>query len=296
MRFLLPTGEQVTVGPGAIIGRASGAGVRVDHPSVSEASALVSLRGGHLKLLALRGLFRVESRALAEIRLDVGQVIWLAREVRLTVLDVVLPQHSLALSGFGPAPVELLSSVLSLWGAPAPRAVPGYDPQAPATVWDAGDRWMMRLQGGPPRELSPGDRFEVAGAPAAVVAIPLGAVAVTPTRQAGRLDPPVRVVARYETVHVHREGQPPSVIDGIPARLLSELIRFDAPTPWEWVAAEIWGGDLDRDSLRRRWDRSLGRLRIALREAGLDPERVRADGTGNVEWVVGPGDEVVDES
>ncbi len=61
VRFQLPDGTQRDLYPGDIIGRLWSAALHVDDARVSEAHALVSLRGRELQLLALRGRFAVDS-------------------------------------------------------------------------------------------------------------------------------------------------------------------------------------------------------------------------------------------
>ena len=68
--FQLPNGEVAKATPGSILGRLSSASVRIDDPRVSEAHALVSLRGSELKLLTLRGSIRVDGRRDADVHLD----------------------------------------------------------------------------------------------------------------------------------------------------------------------------------------------------------------------------------
>ncbi len=54
-RFLAPDGRSELLGPGDIIGRMPTATLTINDPHVSEAHALVSLRGSELKLPGLRG-------------------------------------------------------------------------------------------------------------------------------------------------------------------------------------------------------------------------------------------------
>ncbi len=54
-------GPTLWLGPGELIGRNPVAGLTLDDASVSEAHALVSLRGGRFVLLGLRGVFTVDA-------------------------------------------------------------------------------------------------------------------------------------------------------------------------------------------------------------------------------------------
>ena len=117
----------------------------------------------------------------------------------------------------------------------------------------------------------------------------------TPTRLDGALHPPLRIVARFDTVHIHVEGRPVVTFDGLHARILSELVAVGGPASWDVIAGEVWKEDADdRLQLRRRWDVSLARLRRKLREARVRPDLVRAGGTGQVELLLYEHDSVED--
>ena len=150
--FRLPSGEMVKATPGSILGRLSSASVRIDDPRVSEAHALVSLRGSELKLLTLRGSLRVEGRRDADVVLEAGLRIHLARGVELKVVAVELPSSMTALQlrsqgkPFGEQ-VELTRSVYSILPQPEPQIVSRYTQNAPAHVWNTSDGWCIRLAG-----------------------------------------------------------------------------------------------------------------------------------------------------
>ena len=116
------------------------------------------------------------------------------------------------------------------------------------------------------------------------------------TRLKGRLHPPLRIVAQYDTVQLHREGATPLVLNGLPARIVSELVSFDGPASWEAVAGELWRGEDDRYALRRKWDVNLARLRRKLRDARVRPDLVKADGSGHFELLLYDGDTVEDRT
>src|SRR5688572_12986358 len=100
-------GTVVKLSPGALIGRLSSADLRFAEPTVSEAHALVSLRGRELKLLALRRWFEVGGHRLSELSLAAGQHIHLAEHIVLVVEEVHVASRILALSGLDPDPYEL---------------------------------------------------------------------------------------------------------------------------------------------------------------------------------------------
>jgi len=296
-RFRLPTKETIDLCPGDIIGRLWTAALRLDDPRISEAHALVSLRGDQLKLLALRGLISDGGPPISEVVLRSGVRVRLARDYAIAVEAVELPEDVLALDGFGGRPVVLTRSVYSVVDADRLQLVQGFIPDAAATIWSTGDGWRLRRAGAAPCEIEPGGRWTISGVTFSAVAVALKELAQAGTQFAkGRLYPPMRIVSRYETAHVHRRGLPTLAISGTPAQILSELVSFGRPVPWEVAAGEIWRGEKDRMVLRQRWDRNLSSLRRKLRTAGVRPDLVRSDGKGNIELLLRPGDEIVDES
>lgn len=106
---------------------------------------------------------------------------------------------------------------------------------------------------------------------------------------------PLKIVARFETVHLVREGEAVVVISGHMARVISELVTAQTAIAWEPLAVQLWGDD-DRAVLRRRWDMQLLRLRSKLRDHGVRQDLLRADGTDLIELVLGLADTVVDDT
>ena len=86
VRLRLPDGSVDHLGPGDIIGRTWTAALRLDDPGVSEAHALVSLRGETLKLLALRGRFLVDGQPSVDVDLAPGQHLRISQETELVVI------------------------------------------------------------------------------------------------------------------------------------------------------------------------------------------------------------------
>ena len=294
VRLTLSDGTSARVHPGQLIGRARTAALRIDDPRISEALAMVSLRGRALYLIALRGMLRGRSGPVTEVRLVRGARLELAPGLRVTVDEIVLPERMLAISGLGPAPQELVDSVHHICLKPQPLLGDGFLPDADVVIWSTADGWKFRLQGGLAEELVEGTRIVLGDRTLEVVGIDLDEIAVDPTRQGGGSRAPLRLVLRQETVHLQIGERPVVRISGISARIICEVARFDAPTPWDWVAREVWG-DLDRETLRVRWDRNLRTARARIRQAGLPGDLVRADGHGNIELVLREGDQVIDE-
>jgi len=293
--FQLPNGEVAKATPGSILGRLSSASVRIDDPRVSEAHALVSLRGSELKLLTLRGSIRVDGRRDADVILEAGLRIQLARGVELKVLAVELPSSMTALQiysqgkTFGDA-VELTRSVYAIIPQPEPRIVPRYVQGAPAHVWNTSDGWCIRLGERERIQLEAGATFAVAGFTVAVVSLPLPEAGMTETVFSDRGYTTLQIIDRDGTIHIHARGHDSLVLNGKPAQIISELISMEVLAPWYVVAGEIWPRTRDLKILRRNWDQCLNRLRKKLREGGIRDNLVNADGTGNIELFLLPGD------
>jgi len=281
--------------PGSILGRLSSASVRIDDPRVSEAHALVSLRGSELKLLTLRGSLRVEGRRDADVVLEAGLRIYLARGVELKVVAVELPSSMTALQirsqgrPFGEQ-VELTRSVYSVLPQPEPQIVPRYVQSAPAHVWNTSDGWCIRLSGQERVQLTAGASFEVAGFSVSVIDVPLPEAGITETVVSNRSYTTLQIIDRDGTIHIHPQGKRSMVLNGKPAQIISELLCMEVLAPWYVVAGEIWPRTRELKVLRRNWDQCLNRLRKKLREGGIRDNLVNADGTGNIELFLLPGD------
>lgn len=86
-RFRLPDDRLVDAAPGDILGRLPTAAVRLNDPRISEAHALVSLRGRTLRLLALRGRFAVAGGVTS----DLNALAWPVRNDSATHVALALP-------------------------------------------------------------------------------------------------------------------------------------------------------------------------------------------------------------
>ncbi len=125
-------------------------------------------------------------------------------------------------------------------------------------------------------------------------AVDLAEAGVTTTKTARRRA--LRVVTRYDTVHLHVDGRPTAFLNGRPAQLVSELADMDGPAHWEVVAGEMWPRMADKQQLRSRWDRTLERLRKRLAAQSVCADLVRSAGAGRVELFLYPDDELRIES
>lgn len=284
-----PDGSVHQLGHGDLIGRVWTAALPVDDARVSEAHALVSLRQGRLRLLALRARFAVDGEPHRELVLQAGQTIELARGVPLEVVEVRLPAQVLALSG-PDLPLTPLPSACWLTLKPQPRLQPKPSAAAVAAIWFTGG-WRARVGDGPVQELGPGDQLLVGDRTFEAVlqstAEPDGA-----TRIADRFDAPLRIVCHYDTAVVERQGVTALTLSGNYGRLVSELAEIGAPVEWAAVARQLWPDEADGTLIRRRWDMLLNRLRRKLRERSLRTDLVRSDGAGRVLLQLAAGDVV----
>lgn len=287
-------GPAHTLHPGDLIGRLGLAALRVDDPRVSEAHALVSLRAGQLQLLALRGGLAVDRTRVGEVVLAPGLRVRLARDLYLHVHEVHLPDVALALE-LDDLEAQILTGSASLVIEPEPGLSPRFEPDAAAQLWSDGLRWRLRI-GDEVLLLEPGMVLDVDGHRVVVRTVPLVRAGQEATALGGQLQPPLRLVANYDTVHIHRKKFDPVVFSGMAARILSELVALDGPAAWEVVAEQVWRDVEHRHHLRRRWDVTLGRLRAKLEQHGIRPNLVRSAGTGHVELLLLDGDVVEDRS
>jgi hypothetical protein len=285
-------GAVFDLGHGDLIGRLWSAALHLDDPWISEAHALVSLRGDALHLLALRGRMRVGDVARDEVRLDPGVRVALAPQVSVEVVSVRLPDEVLALEAEGLGR-RVLHGTCGLISLPRPAIVPLSQEGIEAMVWRVASGWRVRVVGGDAKPLLAGDQVRLGGATFTAVEVTVAPTAAT--RRQATTDSRVRVVARYDSVHVFREGAPPWTLGGVPARLTSELVRFGVPVTWTMLAAELWPeGSGDPVAQRKRLDAALSRLRARLSEGDVRTDLVRFTGAGSIELFLHAGDTVED--
>ncbi|MEZ4402551.1 MAG: FHA domain-containing protein [Kofleriaceae bacterium] len=289
----LPGGRLVEVGPGDLLGRTPTAAVVIDDPRVSEAHAFVSLRHGELHLLSLRRLIVVDGRPRNDVVLCPGQVIGIADELAVTVTAVATPTEVVALRTPG-QPLRHLSQVVSIVDHP-PRIVARVELDAHAQLWSIGDAWRLRRRGHPDEAVGPGASFDVDGVSFTLVTVPIGQAGPHATQGAGATAEPLRLVAYYDTVQIHRRNRELATLGGTSARIVSELVACQGPTSWEVLARGVWSDEADTTALRHRWDVALGRLRARLRELDVR-DLVRSVGAGQLSLELYDGDEVDDRT
>ena len=295
-RLRLPSGSTADLCPGDIVGRLWNAALRLDDGRISEAHAMVSLRGGALKLLSLRGMLAVDRVPARAVRLEPGLRVALAEGLEIEVEAVELPDQVLAISLADGRPRILTASVYSVLPGPPPRLEPRYQTDASGWLWSTEAGWRIQPGEGPVHALEAGSEWRLGDHRVQAVSLPRGEADVRSTRQSGSIFPPLKIIAWFDTVHLHRQGHPTLALSGKPAQLLSLLVSFSGPVGWEVAAGELWRKADDRVQLRQRWDRTLSKLRDRLREGRVRPDLVRADGTGNYELLLLDGDETIDQT
>lgn len=289
-----PGGVVAELYPGDFVGRAASAALALDDGRVSEAHAMVSLREGQLHLLPLRGTLALDGEPVSHVILRPGLTLELAPGVALAVLEVHLPDAVLGVEGEGLLR-QMVPSVASILSEGRLRVVSGFREDAAAQLWSSGDGFRARV-GDHTIPVAAGDELVLGGRRVRFVAIPLGEAGPDVTRRDGGLSDPIHVVARFDTVQLHREGRAPVHFAGMQARLLTELLAVGGPIGWSALTQELWPDEDDAVLRRGRLDALLLRVRRRLRAAGLRADLVRTDGSGTVELVRYPHDRFEDRS
>lgn len=288
VRVRLPDGRRVDLMPEDIIGRMARADLRLNDPRVSEAHAMVSLRGRQLRLLALAGEIACDREPGRRVVLVPGARIALAPGLVLEIEEVNLPETWLTLQLPRQDPEPLLHSVYSVVDGPPRRLVPGHDPQALAWIWRSGEAWFTRTPDAEPLALHPGP-VEIAGQLGELAVEAAEGVASTVFGSTA----PRRFVLRYDTVDIEQSGRVRGTISGLPARLFCELAQMSGPVEWRMLADLVWD-DPDRDYVRKRFDRTIEKLRDRLTLLGIERDLVRSTGTAMWQVMLREGDEIVE--
>lgn len=293
VHIVLHDGREVALRPGDLIGRAASAALCLDDGRVSEAHALVSLRGGALRLLALRGLFLVDDQLVAAVTLSAGLRVELAPGLAFRVTELALPRRVAALRGDG-LQLQALASLSSLLLDPEPRISPRYEPDAVAVLWGSGDGWRLQRAGEEARPLGDGEGFEVGGRRFVLDSIPLAHAGPGATEASD--SQPLTIQLAGSVVEVRRGDSEPVTIRGNGAHLIRELVEFAGPVDWYTLARQVWRDESsgDRTRLRARLDTTLKRVRARLRDAGIGAGLLTFTQTGQVELLTQPGDRIVE--
>lgn len=286
-----PSGQRVLLGPGDFIGRSEMAALCLDDPRISEAHAMISLRDGALKLIALRGRFRHKGKVLSEVELVAGLEVELAGHVTLRCEHVEMPESMLGLL-IGEELEVMLTTTLTLYTEDFPTLRRGYDPMGAAVFWSTGSQWRASLGSAPPIPLTLGDRLELDGTTIEVIAIELERAARAHTRKTIRS--PWTFTCHEAHVDIAPEGQSLIRITGIPGKILLHLLRRGGSASCTQIIGDVWPEDASEpQALRRRFDAGLKRLRDHI--ACLLPQGehlVALDGTGVIALTLAAQDRV----
>lgn len=287
----LPTGGHCQLHPGDQIGRHTRCALQLTDQRVSEAHAMLAMRGGDLRLLGLRGGLAIDGRIVRDPILEPGLTIELAPGLAVEIREVSLPRRVLAVRGPG-LRLTQLGGTMSLFLTPRCELVNGYRPEAVAWLHDDGEHWFCSTADGIQGPLHAGAPLELPGWTGELVWKDLETSAPA-TLDPYRPDEALRIEAWFDSVRLFQAGRMQVQLSGRQARVLSELVQIAQPVAWEAVAAEVWSDVQDRWLLRKRWDTNLRRLRRSLADGGIRSDLVASDGTGCVALVAYPGDELV---
>lgn len=299
----LPDGTTVSLAPGAIIGRMAGAALRLSDPRISEAHALVTVRGTDLRLLSLRGRMSAGGHLTGAVTLTPGLRVVLAGFYPLLVLDVLLPRAVLAVAvttregrRHGPFPVDGVTSLVPLGKEDAtPCFTARFHADAPGVLWHHDDTLRLRRKDGSEEILTPGSATNLDPWRLECVMAPLSTWDAGETAADGRLDDALTVTLNYDVVHVRATSGGTVSFDGLLARLISEVACVRTPVAWGDIALALWPEENDEAVVRGRWDQATSRIRRKLRAAGLRGDLLRSS-SGLVELVLGPRDTLEDLS
>lgn len=286
-------GARFEVGPGAIIGRLTHADIPIPDPRVSEAHALLSLRAEAFHLLGLRGRFMVNGEVSTDTALEEGMRIELAPGAGLTVDAIQLPAAILALATPGQSPIPL-PGVVSVAGQPAPTIRSGFHADASDHIFPDGEEAVRISRGQLPQMIQVGNTFQVDGVPFTLQTIPLRSLSTPRTRAEGRYDAPLRIITRYDVVHIQREGAETLILSGVGATLISEIAAQGGTADWETLARIVWPNS-SVSKLRHRLDVNLSRLRKRLSDARIRRDLLSMNGCGQAELLLHHDDTLVDE-
>lgn len=290
--FRLGAGEDVIeVSPGEFIGRSDMATLCVDDPRVSEAHAMVSLRGQSLKLLALRGRFVVDGKVSSEATLKKGLEVELARGLKLHCVGVSMPKSLPGIEIEGMPPF-LLTGTMTFFLENPIRVSNSFDPRGDMIFWAVGNRWRASVGREPAREVSIGDLIEHEGVTLKITAHPIQNAAQTATKLSLRV--PMTLYDLGNAVRIERDGEPTLLVSGIPGKIFAALLKDEQTKDWRDIAAFVWPGDASLQSaLRRRFDAGLSRLREKVSSLTTDGEElVRLDGAGMLTLALGEHDRI----
>ena len=259
---IFPTGIQAPLRPGDVLGRDQGQ-LGLDDPRISRAHAQIALRGGRLRILALRGPLWVDGAPHSDIVLTRGKRVVLVTGIALGVESVHLPARVPCLQvgrshshqPIPQSPCHILKDGSVRPGAPPEQLCLRYD--ANWEVRRPGDRWTSLFV----------DRWityhnleiRLSHLPIAMVGM------ATRTEH----DPIVRIKSWEEETEVFMGDGPPIRLTRTTHTILRELRRLNlerGPVHWQEVAERVWPCNHDRQTL---WHTKRSRMRREFQRLGL---------------------------
>ena len=268
--FRSPSGQPIRLYPGDLIGRGSFSTLLIDELQISEAHALLSLRGASLQLLTLRGEIRLDGEHgfRGEITLEAGQRIRLADDIVLEVLEVATPEYILALDGLESGRVLLTTPEYQLGGTPL--SLDGTPVEV--ELWLSSETWMHRV-GGETQPLQAGTTIDAGGTTLTVSMVDAETASTRGTDSPKKVSPPPSEERIQLTIHpTHTVVQPPGKeaihITRTSARILHVTACFtqeQGAAGWDAICGEIW----PKVFTRGNWDQRKNYLRRKLTEAGI---------------------------
>jgi len=273
--FRLADGSTTTLFPGEIIGRGVSASLLLDDHQISEAHALVSLRGASLQLLKLRGMLKLagEDHFLGEITLEVGQHIVVSSQISLEVFKVSTPDEILVLEGLTRAPIPLTQSEYEIGGHPL-SIHPREEDEVYASIWQSGETWMRRVSKEEKVAVIAGEEWMVNGSPLCIKLATVDDASFENTESPLKIvEPPpslaqvVLELSAERAVIRYPEDDEFYAITGHSARILyitANATKKGIHMRWKDICDEIW-----YKYKRNNWDSAKNYLRKKLREAGI---------------------------
>jgi len=283
-------GRQETLYPGDTIGRSPRADLVVNHPSVSELHAMVSLRRGALRALALRGLVASshgEPSRQASLKLR-GCIRLCGSPVQLHIIDIQQPA-SIAVLEIARQAHPLVEDRYAI-GPEGELSVSRSGVTELTTVYSTNETWYVSGEG-VERELRP-DRPVAVGRHRLTLRWSEDA-GVAGTSALGRELPSLRVRANLSVVEILQyahQGTTRCSLTGKSALLVHALVSQNQPSHWTEIAPDVFDETTYDTDLYKLWTKQLGRLRARLLRSGIRRPQLILTGNGMVSIQRLPGD------